>query len=208
MQTRDLNEQYSSQRSAAYVNYASQCYSSSRTEQSENCRPYVKSKLNYTVNRAAPCPFDDGMCLLSSDNLVMDSGLLNSQDDFGINSPRNKRFAFRVKSQCAPLVTEGFSKIHQPEDPQYQPAVRFYYGEALGVVPWRDKSFTYQVPYNISSRSVANYTSMQTPNPDYIIGWVTLPFHQSLSNRYASAQLLTSSLHPSPSLVTQRVTLH
>ncbi|KAJ4292470.1 hypothetical protein N0V90_009132 [Kalmusia sp. IMI 367209] len=176
MKTSDLNEEYSSQRSAAYLNYASQCYPSSRAEQSESCRPYIKPKLNYTITRNASCPFDDAICLLKSENLVLDTGLLDSHNDFGINSPKNKRFAFRVKSQCAPLVTEGFSKVHHPEDPVYDPAVRFYYGEALGVMSHRDKSFTYQVPYNVSSRSIANYTSMQSPHPDYIIGTATDQF--------------------------------
>ncbi|KAF1977635.1 hypothetical protein BU23DRAFT_527175 [Bimuria novae-zelandiae CBS 107.79] len=176
MRTSDLNEQYATQRSAAYLNYASQCYPSSRAEQSENCRPYIKPKLNYTITGNAPCPFDDTMCLLKSGNLVMETALLDSQEDFGINSPKKRRFGFRVKAQCAPLVTEGFSKIHQPEDPQYDPSVRFYYGEALGVMSHRDKTFTYQVPYNVSTRSVANYTSMQTPNPDFIIGTVTDQF--------------------------------
>ena len=170
MRTSDLNEQYATQRSAAYLNYASQCYPSSRAEKSESCRPYVKSKLNYTITRDASCPFDDEICLLKSGNLILESAMLDSHEDFGINSPKKKRFGLRIKQQCAPLVTEGFSEIHRPEDKQYDPTVRFYYGEALGVLAHRDKSFTYQVPYNVSSRSVANYTSMQNPNPDFVIG--------------------------------------
>ena len=170
MKTSDLNERYATQRSAAYLNYASQCYPSAHAERLESCRPYVKPKLNYTITRNASCPFDDTMCLLKSENLVMETSLLDSHDDFGINSPKDRRFGFRVRTECAPLVTEGFSRIHQPEDSQYRPSIRFYYGEALGVVSHRDKSFTYQVPYNVSTRSVANYTSIQTPNPDFIIG--------------------------------------
>lgn len=188
METADLNEAFSSQRTAAYNSYASQCYPTARVEQSESCRPYVKPKLSYTITRNATCPFDDEICRLKSDNLILDSGQLDSHDDFGLNSPKGKRFSFRVKSQCAPLVTEGFSKIHTPEDEQYTQSVQYYYGKALGVISTKDSSFTYQVPYNISSRSVANYTSMQVPNPDYVIGLV-------YSRAFVNKQLILQEQH-------------
>ncbi|KAF2115967.1 hypothetical protein BDV96DRAFT_574886 [Lophiotrema nucula] len=83
MNTLELNEEYSSRRNSAYLKYASQCYRTTSDSQSETCRPYVKPKLPYTLTTNATCPLDDEMCLVNSGNIVMDSGFLDGQRDFG-----------------------------------------------------------------------------------------------------------------------------
>ncbi|KAF2796641.1 hypothetical protein K505DRAFT_415622 [Melanomma pulvis-pyrius CBS 109.77] len=172
MKTADINEQFSSQRSAAYLNYASQCYSSSHTSDSQNCRPYIKQKLSYSSTRNTTCPFQKEICLLQSENMFLDTGFLNSHYDFGINSPPQRRFSFRMTSRCAPLVTHNYSSLRQPQDGSSNnfPAMRYHYGGVNGLAPGRDDSFTYQIPVNFSPRRLDNFTSIQGSEPDYIVG--------------------------------------
>jgi hypothetical protein len=182
----ELIELYLTRRTSAYLSYASQCYPTSNPGSLNKCQPYVKSTLNYTLTKNATCPFKGNICE-GSGNLLMETALLDSLDDFGINSAENQRFALRVRSQCAPLVTEGFSKIHKPDDSQYEPSFRLYYGGQLDARPSSDASFTYQVPYNLSTRSVANYTSRQTPTPDFVIGSVIFPhWHYASNDRFST----------------------
>lgn len=179
---KELIDLYLTQRSNAYISYASQCYSGLNAEQSEKCRPYVKPRLKYTLVGNASCPFDDKICRVKSANVLMESALLDSLEDFGLNTANSQRFGLRVRSQCAPIVTEGFSSIYQPKNPQYSPSLRFYYGNAIESPPNRNVSFTYQVPYNVSARSIADHTSREAANPDFAIGYVPPPYWAAVSN--------------------------
>lgn len=167
--------QYLSQRSTAYLDQSLQCYSTSRALKSENCRPYIKPVLPYTMTPNASCPFDPAICL-TKNNLVLDTGLLNSHDHLGINAPSKSRFHFRSVTSCAPLVTEGFTKIHMNSAPQI-PLMRYYYGseQAEEMIAQVDESFTYQLPVNFSMVSLDNFTSVQSLDPDYMVGCVVFP---------------------------------
>ena len=116
------------------------------------------------------CPFDPAICLIK-DNLVLDAGALNSHEHFGINTPPKSRLHFRHVVSCAPLVTEGFSKIYVNSAPKI-PLMRYYYGKdhVKEVVTKIDTSFTYQVPVNFSMESLDNFTSQQSLVDDYQIG--------------------------------------
>lgn len=157
--------QYSTGRGAAYMNYASQCYSVSQASQSENCRPYIKPRLGYKMITNASCPFDPSICRLESENLILDSGFLDSHSDFGINMPPKHRFQFRTVSYCSPIVTRGFSQLHQNNDSQRTPVIRYFYGtEGRG----GKYSYSYEFPIEIPMYSPNNSLS-KTITPDYII---------------------------------------
>ncbi|KAJ8127569.1 hypothetical protein O1611_g6069 [Lasiodiplodia mahajangana] len=105
--------------------YASQCYEGSSSS-SLGCgifvKPYLKPK---TINTNAPCPFST-MCQTEDSNLFIDTGLLNSHYDFGINAPENERFLFRTTLACAPLKSEGYTKVYNvSQDRSY---TQYFYG--------------------------------------------------------------------------------
>ena len=162
-------EQYWSTRYTAYLNYASQCYSTASASQSEACRPYVKPRLSYSVVKNASCPFQDGMCIYKSGNILLDTGYLDSLQDFGINTPPSLRFSFRMTLQCAPIVTQGFTKLYPSNDTNKPDSIHYHYGASSHSIPDRDNSFTYQTVVDMSARSLDNYTSLQSPWPEYIV---------------------------------------
>lgn len=94
------------------VQYADTCYESNYP--SELCDNYlVKRNLEWTGWHNAECPFEDGMCL---DNdtfpaFQMETMLLDSHEHFGMNSPKQGRFALQRTTTCAPLNVKGWSLV-------------------------------------------------------------------------------------------------
>lgn len=89
-------------------NYASQCYAG-KTED-DNCLQYVKLRLPKTTNRNASCPFEEGICKLKQDNIILDTGFIDSHHHLGLNTPAEDRVLFRRVTSCAPLETERFKR--------------------------------------------------------------------------------------------------
>lgn len=79
----------------AYLEYASQCYSKTRSSFSEHCRTFVKPSLPYKINRNAPCPFATEICKNQTGNLILDTGMLDSYEELGLNAPKMDRFQMR-----------------------------------------------------------------------------------------------------------------
>ncbi len=70
----------------AAENYARQCYTSASVGVS--CGIYVKKQLPLAVvDTNASCPFDDKLCKNVAGNLLIDTGMLDSHDDLGRNTP-------------------------------------------------------------------------------------------------------------------------
>ncbi|KAF2115968.1 hypothetical protein BDV96DRAFT_646136 [Lophiotrema nucula] len=55
------------------------------------------------------------------------------------------------------MRTEGFTKLHPSNSTNKPDSIRYYYGQALGIVSYKDPSFTYQT----------------SPWPDYVVSSVT-----------------------------------
>jgi len=92
-------------------NYARECY---RKDGSGflGCDTFVQRSLPFTVNASAACPFPDpNMCVTQNANILLDSGLLDSHEHFGLNSRPENRVQWRKVMHCAPLVTEGFKTV-------------------------------------------------------------------------------------------------
>lgn len=116
------------------ANYAQQCYSSNATG-TLDCTTFVKSRLQFSSILNASCPFSDNICRSNNSNLLLDSGLISS-DDFGLNMPSSQRMFRREVLHCAPLRTDGFSSNVSTE---YHNYTRYLYGGTSGF------NYTYQV---------------------------------------------------------------
>ena len=127
----DLLNAFRSKLVSSAENYAQQCYSSSQNSSSVgmfDCNRLVMSQLPMSVDDAAPCPFQNGLCRSNTSNLLLDSGYVDSHDQLGLNSPPQERILSRSVYHCAPLRTDGYTNDVAGEDRNY---TRYYYGGAI-----------------------------------------------------------------------------
>lgn len=76
---------------------------------SPQCNAFKQNQLSFTTTRNASCPFSPKMCLgPANGSLYLDTGLLDSRDDFGVNSRRSDRVLYRKTMSCSPITTEGY----------------------------------------------------------------------------------------------------
>ncbi|KAE8383096.1 hypothetical protein BDV26DRAFT_287882 [Aspergillus bertholletiae] len=86
--------------------YAKQCYQGSS---SLACGRYVRQSLPFTTQQNASCPFAKGLCRFNDQSaFAMDTGLLDSHNDFGINAPPENRIKFRRLTTCSPIYGADF----------------------------------------------------------------------------------------------------
>ncbi|KAI0019667.1 hypothetical protein F4780DRAFT_745194 [Xylariomycetidae sp. FL0641] len=105
--------------------YASRCYSKSSSKSPE-CWGFVVSKISPSLlDNKAICPFEVDMCRVKEENILIDSGFLDSRKHFGLNAPSDHRIQWRNVLHCAPLVTAGFT--HQTRSPIYN-STQYRYG--------------------------------------------------------------------------------
>ncbi|KAI9146956.1 hypothetical protein HJFPF1_12985 [Paramyrothecium foliicola] len=102
--------------------YAQRCYGSSPTD----CNTFVRNSLPVTTISNASCPFEGGICIDDNSNLILDSGLMDSLLDLGLNTPPDLRFQMQYKLQCAPLVTDKYRTPYKFKGREY---VRYQYGD-------------------------------------------------------------------------------
>ncbi|KAK8055113.1 hypothetical protein PG993_000340 [Apiospora rasikravindrae] len=118
---------YMSRGVSVAANYAQQCYATNGPPSPLDCGTYVKKRMPFTVTVNASCPFDPRICRRVNGSLLLDTGLMDSHDDFGINAPSNERWQFRKTVHCSPLITNGFTS--QYNITQGTPWRLYYYGE-------------------------------------------------------------------------------
>ena len=82
---------FQGQRARASLNYAQECYFSNGSIDHPMCKNYVRSQLPYTVERNASCPFRKDICRTQTGNIRLDTGLLDSHWDLGLNSHPSRR---------------------------------------------------------------------------------------------------------------------
>ncbi|KAI0016634.1 hypothetical protein F4780DRAFT_669738 [Xylariomycetidae sp. FL0641] len=90
------------------LNYAQQCYTNDSSG-TLDCGRFVRKQVPAQTNQQADCPFEEVLCRTKSENLRVDTGYMNSNDDFGLNAPPGERMLARHVLHCAPLATAGFS---------------------------------------------------------------------------------------------------
>jgi len=92
------------------ADYVRQCYQ--QNVSAPACGNYVRRTLPFTTNPNATCPFESGMCIFNDKSAFsMDTGLLNSHHDFGINAPPEERLLWRRMTTCAPIYASDFGTV-------------------------------------------------------------------------------------------------
>ncbi|KAF2474435.1 uncharacterized protein BDR25DRAFT_385987 [Lindgomyces ingoldianus] len=133
---------YYTERASQVLNYGLQCYTNSSNV--DGCNLYIKPQLPIFANREAGCPFSDGICKMNTGNLILDTGLLDSLDHFGINTSPKERFQMRIVQHCAPIVTEGYTETYNETD--LGPMVRYLYGPNIQINGTRCSMLSYAPP--------------------------------------------------------------
>jgi len=90
--------------------YAQQCYSANTSSGSLGCNTYIRQALPYTVATNASCPFSAELCA-TQENVLVDTGFIDSHADLGWNAPESQRFEYRLQMHCAPLSQENFTSM-------------------------------------------------------------------------------------------------
>ena len=122
--------------------YQRACYDN--VENSLQCGQFIQRQLRWTSNQSSPCPFSPEMCY-SGDMTAyeMDTGLIDSHDDLGINAPRIHRVQYRKVTTCSPIQTKDYRTEVNDTDinsPTFNDTlVRYFYGDAVV-----DANYTYQ----------------------------------------------------------------
>lgn len=157
----NLFEPHQHQRVTAYSNYALQCYTGNATAAVEDCHPYIQANLKMTVSRNASCPFASEMCKSQTENLIVDTGYMDSSKAFGINAPPKNRFQLRMVHHCAPIVTQGFTNASVGENTT-ETFQRYYYGAlSTGI------NFTHEVSLNATNSYKGIKDTRQRARADY-----------------------------------------
>lgn len=155
------------------ANYAQQCYTNFSS--AENCHNYVRKQLRWSSNRNASCPFTQKICHSDFNNLEIDTGFINSNDDLGLNSPPDEQFLWRHIVRCAPIVSEGYKTQGTYPDDDSTRYTRYHYGMAGNLpdsIPISTSDRTYGPSYLYQERSIARYLweNATSAFQDYTIG--------------------------------------
>ncbi|KAH7134893.1 hypothetical protein B0J11DRAFT_147724 [Dendryphion nanum] len=132
------------QSSIESLNHAVKCYRRENASQIEECRNFAHSRLPYTSDPKATCPFEERVCKSNTNNIQFDTGNLNSMTHLGINS--GPIFLFRHKAQCAPLQTEGYSETYNTTDSPSVKFIGYKYGSGTVQLHQRNLTHIYAVP--------------------------------------------------------------
>ncbi|KAJ4353322.1 uncharacterized protein N0V89_005050 [Didymosphaeria variabile] len=158
-----------SRRLISFSNYALSCYANN--SDSRGCNTFVKSRLPFTSNRTANCPFQQDICRLSNGNILLDTGYLNSHVDMGFNAPVQNRFFYRRTTHCAPLVTEGYKSIkNSSESGAKSSYAQYSYGQPLSSSDTQE-NVTYIYP-QLSVTDMFGENKSRTNIPEYTLGYV------------------------------------
>lgn len=91
--------------------YAKTCYAQTGNS-TEACSTYVKPRLSYNVTRNTQCLFDKRIC--NGTSITLDSGLIRSDADMGINTHPRDAISVRKTLRCVPLAGEKYTDGWHP----------------------------------------------------------------------------------------------
>ncbi len=87
--------------------YAETCYGATADIEATGCKEFTHRDLSdKTTVTEIPCPFADDICQTSG--VLLDSGILDSRFDMGINTPKADSIGFRSQAACAVLKQDGY----------------------------------------------------------------------------------------------------
>ena len=139
------------------LSYAQTCYMSDEKSTSPSCKTYQVPTYNFTAHNTS-CPFAAELC--ASEGLMLETTLIDSHHDLGINARPEDRIIYQKRATCAVLNTTGHvsSRLDPTDNTDLvdipdQNISYAYYGRALfGATPW-----TYS--YNNLAQYNTNYSA-------------------------------------------------
>ena len=93
---------------AQVIKYVGACYNRTSFADSATCKFYTRTSLSSTSSSEIPCPFSSRICA-TQNAFQVDTGLIDSQHDLGINTPADSSIKFRKILTCAPILADRFS---------------------------------------------------------------------------------------------------
>ena len=92
------------QNSYTAAQYAESCYPGNNTASVIQCDVFRKPHLSFDQSHTNTCPFGNNICNMThTQPVVMDTGLIDSHKDLGINTPEKEKLQYRKRTTCAPL---------------------------------------------------------------------------------------------------------
>jgi hypothetical protein len=158
---------YQTGRANKFLNYRIQCYT--EETHTDGCNLYIKPRLPLVSTRSIACPFRADTCKLEEDNLIIDTGMLDSLEHFGINTAREYQFQLRLVTTCAPLKTQGY--ISNFNDSDYSTVKRYMYSSVES--PNQINNFTYELPVNHIYIPNENVSTQNYPRLEYQLGSIS-----------------------------------
>ena len=151
----DLND------TLAATTYSRACYGN--TENALACNQYVRQRLHWTSNQNTTCPFSPDLCIYGSTAAYeMDTGLLDTHEDLGINAAQSDRIQYRKVTSCSPIHTRGYVTTFNDTDPTH-----VAYGDLL-------YQYNYGPIVNVSNFTYQYDTHSVTDIDDYILTYASL----------------------------------
>ncbi|GAW24524.1 hypothetical protein ANO14919_141110 [Xylariales sp. No.14919] len=147
---------YEAERLNNAANYAQQCYSDSSSGLLD-CRRFITQQISVDINSKAACPFNNHSCRDNSNNIILDSGFIDSHRHLGQNAPSNERIRWRTVLICAPLDSARFTS--QGSAPKNYTLYHF----GTRKTPLGDRDYVYKaVPVEAQYSDVLAYDSVVT----------------------------------------------
>lgn len=148
--------------STAAATFSRQCYNTTAADSAlANCNAYAPSLLIWDVEETS-CPFDEKMCQ-NGTTIRLDSGLLDSLHDFGVNAPHHDRIKYRRVVECSPLTRDGYvtdflnaSQVHASLGPQTSDLLS---GPQEGII-FQEYQYGSSLTFNMSSTYVWNNATL------------------------------------------------
>jgi hypothetical protein len=111
-----INNQKMLNLTADAMQYARNCYGEAARKPSQ-CRKLTKRDIKWKSESNVECPFMESICRVNTTAAYrMDTGLLDSHIDLGINAPTKDRIKFRKVTTCATLNGTRFGKMENVTD--------------------------------------------------------------------------------------------
>ncbi|KAF2680089.1 hypothetical protein K458DRAFT_111142 [Lentithecium fluviatile CBS 122367] len=160
--------------------YSRSCYAQAEGSNTA-CGTYIQAALPYDSNFEAPCPFD---VACNGSAVVMDTGLLRSDKDFGINTQAKDAMSLRKQVTCAPLAGEKYTDGWLTSNdslliPPGEALIGYKFGDLPQLTAAQLSQYTFRIsgtrlqsgdsPYQVASQSFfQNYTGDQASHFDPI----------------------------------------
>ncbi|KAF4545925.1 Cytochrome p450 protein [Lasiodiplodia theobromae] len=112
-------------------------------------------------------------------NIRIDTGYLDSNLDFGINTPRDQHWLYRRVTHCAPLKTEGYRESVSKLDGGLDiPYMKYFFGGRTGL---GNGNLTYEYP--ILQKSQVYAENFQSAFADYSLSILAVNYYNGSISR-------------------------